>query len=394
MSVLLFSSTLNFLDRQLLAALAPSLKTEFGLSNQQYGGLISAFSLPYMIVTPFAGMLVDRIGLNFAVTLAVGLWSIAGALTGLSRTFAALQWCRAGLGFSEAASIPCASKGTALYLEQREWGLGTASAAVGITLGSIAAPLVVVALSPFGWRAVFVICGSLGFIWIPVWLWTAKLIPSKRMVSGSEVKFAIRRVLTDKRMWGLMAANILIMTVYSLWTNWTTVYLVDARHLTQSEANKYFAWIPPVFATLGGFFGGFLAMRAIRSGKAPLVARFNVCKAAAPALLLTAAIPLMPSTALAVLVICLSFFVCMTILMNLHVMPIDLFGPERAGLTASLLTFSYAIMQTLISPVIGRAIDQFGFGGVCAAASVLPVVGVLITGISIRLNLSTDSTRA
>src|SRR5215472_4729961 len=83
-SVALLSSTLNYLDRQLLAAAAPTLKSEFHLSNAEYGQLLAVFSIVYASTAPFAGAFIDRVGLNVGVSVAVLTWSIASAATGLT----------------------------------------------------------------------------------------------------------------------------------------------------------------------------------------------------------------------------------------------------------------------------------------------------------------------
>src|SRR5260370_13054530 len=82
-AVLLFSGTLNYLDRQLLAAVSETLKTEFHLNNQQYGEIVSVFSIAYALIAPLAGLFIDRVGLNAGLSLAVGIWSLAGAGTGV-----------------------------------------------------------------------------------------------------------------------------------------------------------------------------------------------------------------------------------------------------------------------------------------------------------------------
>src|SRR5579862_4271902 len=87
MCVFVLCSTVNFLDRQLLAATAPVIKHDFALSNAQYGQILSAFAITYAIMAPVFGWLVDRAGLNLGMTIAVGVWSLAGMATGLARSF-------------------------------------------------------------------------------------------------------------------------------------------------------------------------------------------------------------------------------------------------------------------------------------------------------------------
>src|SRR5579862_4552986 len=133
--VVLFSSTLNYLDRQLLAAAAPALKGEFHLSNQEYGQILSIFSIVYAATAPFAGVFIDRVGLNAGVSIAVLTWSLAGAATGLTHSFRQLLASRTLLGIAEAAGIPCFGKANGIYLEPGELALGSAFNQVGVSLG-------------------------------------------------------------------------------------------------------------------------------------------------------------------------------------------------------------------------------------------------------------------
>jgi MFS transporter, ACS family, hexuronate transporter len=378
LGVFVFSTALNYLDRLLVAALAPTLKSEFHLSNAQYGGIISVFSLVYALTAPVAGWFIDRIGLNAGITVSMAVWSLAGIATGVTRSFAGLLASRTVLGIGEAAGIPCAGKANATYLQPRELAFGTALNQVGITIGSIAAPLMVASMAPiYGWRSVFIVCGALGFVWIPIWWATAKRI-AVPLTESSKPDSGIAKILADRRIWGLAAANALVMTVYTLWTNWTTLYLVEQYHLTEIQANENFAWIPPVFATLGGFAGGWLAFRFIRERSDALPARLRICWLAAAALLLAAGVPLMPSPKLAAALISFSFFWCLAISTNIYAMPIDFFGARHAAFGVSILTSSYGLMQTLLSPLIGSMVDHFGFPAVCISLSVMPLAGIAI----------------
>jgi len=375
--VLVLSSSLNYLDRQLLAALAPTVRGEFQLSNEQYGLVISSFAIVYAVVAPAAGWFIDRVGLNLGAGIAVGLWSLAGSATAWTRSFSGLLACRTVLGAAEAAGIPASGKANAIYLEPRELALGTAFNQVGITLGSVAAPLIVVLMQPrYGWRSTFALCGALGFLWIPLWWFTSKRVPAKP--SKIPVSKLGGHLLRDSRFWGLALANAFVMTLYALWSNWTTLYFVQERHMTQDQANREFAWIPAVFATAGGFFGGFLSYRWIRAGMNVLRARMRICWISAVILLATAAVPLMPHPALAAAAISLSFFWTLAISTNVYALPIDLFGSAHAGLGVAALTCSFGLMTAFLSPWIGSMVDRVGFSPVCVALSITPLVGIAI----------------
>jgi ACS family hexuronate transporter-like MFS transporter len=185
-------------------------------------------------------------------------------------------------------------------------------------------------------------------------------------------------ILKDPKLWALAGTIVLTMPLYSLWANWTIAYLVRERHLTQSEANLHYAWIPQILATLGGLFGGWAAYH-LAPKYGVQASRYRVCLlATAGVLLFTVAIPYFPSPLLATLAIGMSFFFTLAISVNTYAMPLDLYGPERAGFAISMLTCVYGLMQFAISPEIGRVIDRYGFTPIFWIGAVCPILGVLI----------------
>lgn len=377
-SVFLFASMLNYLDRSVINALAPTLKTTFHLDNQQYGWTLSAFSLAYAFTAPLAGILIDRVGLNMGAMIAVTAFSLTGAATGLAMSFRALLGIRTAFGVSAAAGLPLFGKANAMYLEPSERAFGTAMNQIGISLGGALAPLIVAALTVrnYGWQMSFFVCGALGFVWVPVWWFVAKKAPAKEMAPAEQGAASLKELLRDKRVWGLAVGTLFIMSLYSLWTNWTTLYFVEVWKMTAEEANRDFAWIPPVAGTVGGFFGGWLAYRAIRVGTDVVAARLRVSWLCAGFVLLTAAIPMMPNKGLAAMAVSVSYFWTVCISTNLYALPIDLFGPRRAAFGVAVLTFAYGLFQFFVSPVIGAMVDHGRFTAVCVTMSVLPLAGV------------------
>jgi ACS family hexuronate transporter-like MFS transporter len=378
MLIFTLASSLSFLDRQVLAALAPQLQSEFQLSSQEYGYVLSAFSLCYALAAPLAGVMIDRIGLNLGISISVVVWSLAGIATGFAGGFAGLLGCRAWLGVAESGSLPASGKAVALYLLPQERALGAAIGQIGITIGMMGAPVLATAVAlRYGWRAAFVVAGCIGFLWIPLWLATARLIPAREATAHSAGS-GLRAMAGDRRLWGLVAANILSMTIYSLWMNWTTVFLVRSRGLSQQEANLQFAWIPPVFAAIGGLAGG--AMSHYFASRTPdfAGARLRVVLISAVALLATALIPQLPTTALVTAAICWSFFWIVALSVNVYSLPLDYFGPARAASGVAALTAAYGFMQTAISPLVGAMVDRYGFGPVCAGLAILPLGAYLV----------------
>jgi ACS family hexuronate transporter-like MFS transporter len=193
----------------------------------------------------------------------------------------------------------------------------------------------------------------------------------------------VRELLRDRRLWAVALAYSQVYTLYMLWANWTTIYLVQERHLTQLEANARFAWIPPAFAILGGFLGGALAFGWIRRGMGAPAARMRACWFTAPLLLAGASIPFMPSTTLAASAIAVSFVSFQSMLGNIAVIPVDLFGARPAGFSNSLLACVAAATQVLVSPAVGAVVDHLGFGVLCVGMPVLPLLGIGVLQMSL-----------
>jgi ACS family hexuronate transporter-like MFS transporter len=377
LGVFVLSSAINYLDRQTLAMLAPVLRAEFGLSHTEYGLILTAFSITYAASAPAAGILIDRIGLNRAISLAVAVWSCAGIATGLTRGLGGLVGCRAVLGMAEAAGIPAAGKAIHMYLPPGERALGNAVNQAGVSLGLILAPPLATWIAVrHGWRAAFVITGAFGLLWIPLWLWTARRAPAE--AASAPAGPAPLDMLRSRRLWGLVAANALSMIGYSLWTNWTALFLVEARGLTLVEA-AWYAWIPPLFATLGGFAGGWLSLRWMHAGLDAIAARTRACLAGAVLALGGAAVPALPGAGWASAGISASIFAVAAFSVNMYTMPLDTFGGARAAFAVSMLVASYGAIQALISPAFGALIDGYGYGPVCLIAALAPLAayGVL-----------------
>ncbi|HTS62179.1 MAG TPA: MFS transporter [Candidatus Acidoferrales bacterium] len=377
LAVFVLSTAINMLDRATLAALAPAIAAEFHLSHEQYGWVTAAFNLPYALSAPFAGLLIDGLGLNRAITIAVALWSCAGIGTGLTRGLGGLAGCRAVLGVAEAAGIPGAGKAIHQYLRPEERALGNGVNQAGVSLGMMLAPLLATAIAVrSGWRAAFLVTGALGLLWIPVWSWTARSsgsLPAPKQHPGADAA-----MLRDQRLWIFVVANALSMMGYFLWFNFTQLFLVEAHRLTLQQAAAY-AWIPPVLAAAGGFAGGWLSLRLVRRGAPAPAARFRVCLTASVLALAGAAIPAANTPLVATAGISLSIFAVAAFSVNMYTLPLDVFGAAPAAFAISILVASYGAISAAIGPVFGAIIDRHGYSPVILGVAVTPLAasGVL-----------------
>jgi ACS family hexuronate transporter-like MFS transporter len=376
LAIFVLSTAINMLDRATLAALAPVISSEFHLSHEQYGWITSAFNLPYALSAPFAGLLIDGIGLTRAISFAVALWSGAGMATGFTRGLGELAACRAVLGVAEAAGIPAAGKAIHQYLRPEERALGNGVNQAAVSLGMMLAPLLATAVAVrSGWRAAFLITGVLGVAWIPIWNWTARranAAPAPKLLPGADAA-----MLRDPRLWAFVAANALSMMGYFLWFNFTQLFLVDVHRLTLTQASRY-SWIPPVFAAIGGFVGGWLSLRFVRRGQPAPSARFRVCLAAAVLALATAAVPLAGSPLVATAGISLSILAVAAFSVNMYTLPLDTFGAAPAAFAVSILVASYGAVSAIIGPVFGSVIDHHGYSPVIVACGVSPLAACAV----------------
>lgn len=374
LGVFVLSSVFNYLDRQILPALAPALRTDFHLSNEGYGLILAAFSVVYALAAPLSGLLIDRVGLNRGISLAAGLWGLAGMATAFVSGVGGLVSCRAWLGVAQAGGVPATGKAIASYLPPEERALGNALSQIGLGVGAMLAPPLAIWLAMrWDWRAAFLVTGAATLLWIPLWNAVARAAPRKEF-PASRPGLAAGEVFRDRQLWAFIAANVLGMTAYTLWTNWTTVFLVEARGMRLADTAAW-AWQPPLFFNLGGLAGGWLSLRWIRRGAAPTVARRRACLVSAAALTATALVPFAPGVGWAMAAICASAFWSSAYSVNLYTMPLDVYGAGRAAFAVSMLTAAYGVMQAVFSPVAGRLIDRYGFEPVCLLAAVLPLLG-------------------
>jgi ACS family hexuronate transporter-like MFS transporter len=366
LAIFVLSPTINYLDRSTLATVAPQLMREFGLNNEGYGWVVTAFYITYTIAAPFAGLMVDRLGLRLAATLAIGLWSCAGIATGFTTSLAGLAACRVVLGLAEAGGIPVAGKAIHRYVSAAERGLGNALNQAAVSLGLVVAPPIAITIATrANWRVAFIVTGVIGLLWIPLWLWISR--HDREPAAPRSAAPLVR----DARVWIYAAANILAMIPYSLWTNFTVLYLVRARGLSPDHA-KWWAALPPALAAVGGFAGGWLSLHWIRRSAPAPRSRFRVCVLASVVSLSAALVTAAPDVLWASIAISVSFLAAAAFSVNLYSLPIDVFGGANAGFSISILTAS-AGASVLLSPYFGRLIDQHGYAPVTAIAALTPL---------------------
>jgi ACS family hexuronate transporter-like MFS transporter len=243
-----------------------------------------------------------------------------------------------------------------MYLKPEERALGAAVNQIGLSFGLAIAPLWIPLASTHSWRLPFMITGSVGFIWIPIWIVINRMFPPE--YSSEPASHVVElALLWDHSLVVLVIANVLWMGAYSLWSNWTTLYLVHVHHLTLQQSAHY-VWIPPLISNLGGFFGGWLSLRWMKQHVGAVHARRKAVWVSVVGSLATLLLPFATDATWATAIISISFFFVLSGSVNIYALPIDLFGPARSGLAIAALTCGFGVLQTVISPIIGYLGDH------------------------------------
>jgi MFS transporter, ACS family, hexuronate transporter len=237
---LLLSTILNYLDRQTISILAPTLQHQMGLNNEHLGWLFAIFYYSYTIFQFAVGPVLDRFNLRWCFAFAVMAWSLVSGLTGLALGFTSLLVFRFLLGLTEAANWPAGLRVLVRTLppEQRTLGCGIFDS--GAAVGALIAPAAIFALlAAFGWRSVFFCVGLLGFCWAPVWLFVSRhralshvWLPS-RSENGltKDLLEMYRGFLRSRQFWWVFVVAITVNPCFYFTMNWMPTYLVQARHL-------------------------------------------------------------------------------------------------------------------------------------------------------------------
>jgi MFS transporter, ACS family, hexuronate transporter len=378
-TVFISASILNYLDRQILATMVDiwRARPEFPFTYDDYGLLLSVFSIAYAVSALFVGWFVDRVGLNRGAAWAVALWAIASFGTGASHSVRELLVWRALLGVSEASAIAAVTKAVALYLLPRERAVGQAMSQLGLSLGAGLAPAFAVYFSyRYSWHWAFYAAGLLSLAWIPMWFATARSIPPVAEPSSGQTAHSFG-LLRDPKLWTLMIANMLGMTVYSLWANWAPTFLIRVHHLTPPEASHY-TWMVPLAGYFGALLGGTISWQLVRAGRTPVAARKRASLISTLCALSTLVVPWLPNPGLATAGMSFSFFWVCAWSVNHYTLPIDIYGAGRAAFGGASLVFAYGVMQSFVSRPLASVIEHNGFGPVCFTFAWLPIAGYFL----------------
>lgn len=356
---LFLATVLNYLDRQVLALTAELIIEEFQLTKEELGGVIAAFRYSYAIFQIAGGWMVDFWGARMIYPAAVGLWSLAGVLTGFARSVSMLSGFRFMLGIGEAFNWPSALAITRRLLPARDRALANGIFNSGAAAGAMVAPLIVTFIAVYyNWRWAFVMVGSLGAIWVVGWLIFSR--PFRYRLEGSRQPLSsllgvIRGILLIRAFWMLSVSSVVVNGIYYFLADWIPLYLQTERGFSFAVGNTLSIL---VFISLeaGNILIGVFIKKLVESGMTVVSARkwalFVACLLMSSALI----VGFIPSRYLAVGFLMLMGLGVASFLVIYLTLVQDV-APAHVGATAGLLGGLGNLAYGLVSPYIGRLAD-------------------------------------
>jgi ACS family hexuronate transporter-like MFS transporter len=296
-ALLFFAATINYVDRQVLGILKPTLQAEFGWSEIDYADIVFSFQLAYAIGLLLAGRIIDWLGTRTGFAVFIVIWSLAAiahaeapmfggaaaavlAIAGLSYSVsvAGFIFARFALGLGEGGNFPAAIKVVAEWFPKRERAFATGLFNSGTNVGAIVTPIVVPWITiTWGWYWAFVATGAIGFLWLAWWLpiygrpeTHPRVRPSELALIRSDpaeptVHVPLKRLLRYKQAWAFAIGKFMTDPIWWLYLFWIPDFLnrnhgIDLRTVGPPLVAIY------LIADVGSIAGGWLSSALIKRG--------------------------------------------------------------------------------------------------------------------------------
>lgn len=306
-SLVFFATTINYLDRQVISLLKPTLENEFNWTETDYSNIVVAFQFAYAVGMISVGRIIDKIGTKIGYALTLIFWSIASILHAFATGTLTFILYRAFLGFTEAGNFPAGIKTMAEWFPQKERAFATGIFNSGTNVGAIIAPIVVPWLAiNYSWQVAFVVTGAIGFIWLIFWFMLYD-IPSKhkklskteydyihsdaslkteddKETSNSKVSWI--KLIKYKQAWCYILGKFLTDGIWWFMLFWTPAFLKAEFGLEGMQVSIPIA-VVYTMAGVASIFGGWLPMWFVKSK------RWSIVRARKLSMLIYACFPLM-----------------------------------------------------------------------------------------------------
>lgn len=280
--LLFLATTINYIDRQVIGLLKPTLAGEFNWTETDYSNIVMCFSAAYAIGLLLFGKIVDKIGTKMGYTVSVVFWSIAAMLHAAVKSTFGFGAVRAFLGISEAGNFPTAIKATAEWFPKKERALATGIFNSGTNIGAVIAPIIVPwMLGAFGWRHAFIWTGAIGFLWLIIWIIYYEIPSKQKRLSQAEFDYIHGdkdeqeeskekpipwlSLLRVRQTWAFVFGKLLTDPIWWFFLFWLPSYFAEAYNIDLKKPNLQLV-IVYTATTIGSVGGGYLSSYLIRKG--------------------------------------------------------------------------------------------------------------------------------
>ncbi len=396
--LLFFSTTVNYMDRQVISYLKPFFCADpgtggFGWTNSDFANLTSAFTFFYAGMTLGAGWVIDKIGTKLGLALSLVIWSFCGIANAFVGSLVTAHIAiRSAFAVGEAGNFPASIKTVAEWFPKRERALATAIFNAGSNSGAMVAALLVPWImvlfgDQLGWKMAFIITGVLGFPWLIFWFWLYNSPGKHPRLSKAEYDYihideenaAVGEQNGDKakkvswwklfeyrQLWAFFMGKFMTDGVWWFYLFWLPDYLIKQFNMTKQQV------MMPTFivygvAIVGSIYGGSIPMTLIKRG-------MPVYKARMTTMFIIAVFPLFVlltqyfgdvgrfgnmAAVLAVAMICIGATAHQAWSANLFTTVSDMFPKKAIASVVGIGTAAGGIGGVIVQKVAGALTDRF-----------------------------------
>ncbi|EMB4321983.1 MFS transporter [Pluralibacter gergoviae] len=390
----LLGVTVNYITRNSLGILAPELKTELGITTEQYSWIVGAFQLAYTLFQPICGWLIDVIGLKLGFAICAVLWAAACIAHAGAGNWLHMALLRFGMGASEAAATPANAKTIGEWFPKSERPIAAGWAGVGFSIGAmLAPPIIYFAHASFGWQGAFMFTGCLALVWVALW-WAFYHSPNKHPnLSKEELAFiqqdneaapvkqpfftALRAIGKNKRFYGIAIPAFMAEPAWAVMSFWVPLYLAKAYGMDLKQI-ALFAWLPFLAADLGSVASGYLTRLYVRVFGCTRVNSIVASSITGAFLMISLAVMAFTSNPyVAIALISVGGFGHQIISCMLSALVVESFDKGQMATVNGMRGSAAWIASFLFSLIIGVTADTIGFNPLFIAMGFFDLIGAL-----------------
>ena len=391
-ALLFFATTINYMDRQVIGLLKPTLMGDLHWTETDFGDIVATFSLFYAFGYVGLGRLMDKVGVRLGLSCSVAVWSVFACLHAAMSSVLGFKFVRGGLGLAEGGNFPACIKSVAEWFPVKERALATGIFNAGSNVGAVAAPIIVPLLLLFAsWRVAFLVTGGIGFAWVIAWHMIYRKPEEQPKLSAAELAYIRSDPVTDqvripwlqllayRGTWANIVGTCLSAPVWWFYLNWVPGFLSK-----RFDVNLMDAMLPLIaiycMADVGSVGGGWLSSPLIKRGVKTLRARkitFLVCGLCVLPVFLAADVT---NLWLAVLLIGVAASAHQGYSANVYTIVSDTMPQSAVGSVVGIGGFCAYIVSMFVSMGVGRLLDATNgnYRILFGIASSLYLIGLVI----------------